>query len=234
MMNPEYSIDPRTQQTINLYNQVIEDVIESIKKDWVQSGNDLRTLDRVRDLWRYRALKVFNIPGMVEPQGFRRNSTAVNSGQTMDDIINSMFGPISSSNQPQQAQEENDGGSDEEDDDDGFDDVGDDDNVDLNANDDEPDKRTMDVDSSSTESEEDEEDSETDPEIRELTTAIEAKDQILCHYTNRKSKAGGTIDDFDLSLLHLVIDGKPFVIKEGKLTTRNNKQKKNKPKKQKT
>ena len=229
-MNQGQFFDQRTQQIINIYEQVINDVIESTKKDWIETGNDLRTLERVRDLWRYRALKDI-IPGMTEPQGFRQSSSANGTMQTMDDLINSMFGSIP--NQQQQQQQEESDDDTEDDDDDGFDDVDDDENVDLNANDDEPDKRAMDVDSTSPESSEDEEESETDPEILELTTAIEAKDQIICHYTNRKTKVGGTIEEFDISLLHCLIDGKPFVVKGGKLTTKNNKTKKNKPKKKK-
>ena len=141
-----------------------------------------------------------------------------------------MFGDIL----PADTNQDNDddsGFDDPDDDDDGFDDVDDDDNVNLNEEIEEE-KRPDDVDSSSTEQEE-EEDDDDDPEIENLIQQVEATDQIICHYTGRKTTNGNTLENFELAYLHCYINGKPFVVKYGSLKARNNRTKKAKAKKQK-
>ena len=215
-------MDPRVLETIQLYEKVIDEVVEYIQNDWVASGNDLRTLEKLKETWRYRTLKTFNIPGLVEPEWISNQKAPQHTGPSMEDVLNSMFG----FQQPQKVEEEK-----EVEEDDGFDDVDDDEMVDLNANDDEPeDRRVVDISSSS---ENEEEESSTDTDIADLLTEIEANDQLICHYTKRKTIARNTKDEFDLSLLHFKVNGQPFIVKSGKLTARNNKPMKEKIKKKK-
>ena len=218
-------MDQKTADAIRIYQQVIDDVIEYVSGDWKNEGNDIRLLEKAKDLWVYRALKDFE-PSLQEPQGFKveRNATP---GMSMDEIMSKIFGGIENySNQQQQQQETK-----EEDDDDGFDDVEDDDNV--NPQEEESaaeDKVDVDDDIESSESDDD---FANDPEIAALITPIQTDDQIICHYTEKKEKSSKTMVEFKLSDIHCYVGGKPFFVKTGTLTTRNNKEKKVKDKRKK-
>ena len=55
------------KDTIELYNKVIDDVINSVEAKWRKTGGNNSTLEQIRDLWRYRALKTCGL-NLPEPE----------------------------------------------------------------------------------------------------------------------------------------------------------------------
>ncbi|EAX97241.1 hypothetical protein TVAG_037480 [Trichomonas vaginalis G3] len=203
------------QQTINMYSKIIEDVTESMRDLWRNSGNDPRLLDKFRDNWAYETMKSINI-NMAKPESFI--STSNNSEiKTLDQILVDFQLPFQAVPQapPQENKEEEE---EKADDDDGFEDVDDGENADAQ-------KKSASESSSSDSDSSTESDHEfdDDPEIKELLTQIETDSQLLCHYRSTKDKGKKHIQEFELSHIHLTHNGQPLFISHGTMSCPNNK-----------
>ena len=208
--------NPRDAETIQAYNKIIDDVTSSLEKHWENKGIDLRLLEKFRELWRYRALKSFNIPGMVEPEVFQKKNQKQSNQPSLDDVLHNLLSQIGvSTNQPKEEEAQNAA----EDDDDGFSDA--DDDIALDEKSEESEDHVKDDDDDDVS--EEESSTETDSEIENAVNPTIAKDQLICHYKSTKTKGKKSNQNFELSHMHFVIDGKPFFINTGHLTAKNNK-----------
>ncbi|KAH0789399.1 hypothetical protein GPJ56_006676 [Histomonas meleagridis] len=53
-MNPPQ--EKSNAQTIKVYNDVIDDVMQSVAQQWKKNGGNLQTLQKIEEIWRYRSL----------------------------------------------------------------------------------------------------------------------------------------------------------------------------------
>ena len=100
-MNSTY--EKSNPQTIKLYNDVIDDVIQSIAQQWKKNGGDLQTLQRIEEIWRYRALLAC---GEVTPEPksiVRKSSQKTNNADFNIDI----FADFSNTKQETEEEETN-------------------------------------------------------------------------------------------------------------------------------
>ena len=87
-------------QTIKVYKDVIDDVMQSVAQQWKKNGGDLQTLQKIEEIWRYRSLLSC---GEVtpEPKSIIRKSTQKSNNPEFDIDIFAEF-----SNTKQETEEE--------------------------------------------------------------------------------------------------------------------------------
>lgn len=179
------------QKTIDVYKDVINDVINTSSYEWKKNGGNLQTLQRIQEIWLYRSLLSC---GIVTPEP--KNSTAKSTQKIDESQIRDIFADFDNLGNDQEDKSNDD--SDKSDENDMTSGSG--------------------SDLTSDEEEYSEEEESDDPEINELLKPIIPTDTLLCSYVNfpkdKKSK-NSKIITLEVQNVHLTENGVPRVIKNG-------------------
>ena len=195
--------------TLDLYNEVIENVIRSVGDKWEKNGGDFNILNNIADEWRYRTMKKCNID-IPEPQS-QCLKRAKQKQEANSSELSKLFSAYQQSN-------ENDSDSSESSESssphqkpasDSGSDLGDSDS---------DSEKSSDYDSEKESSDHLGED--TDDEVDKMVSEITAKDRLICQYTfeSKKKKKGSRGFTLNVTNCHFTIDGIPRVVKNGTIS----------------
>lgn len=192
--------------TLDIYNEVLENVIRSVGDQWEKSGGDFNILNNISELWRYQTMKRCNIDS-PEPQcqhlkRAKQKQQAANNDEFFKLLSGGFQEPInddkneSSESSSSSQKSESDSGSE------------------LGDSDTDSNKSSG---QSSSEESSDGLGDETDDEVNNMVTQIKARDTLFCEYTFESKKRKKGSKGFTLNVVngHFTIDGIPRVVKNG-------------------
>ena len=193
-MRPDQMTRMSNACTVQLYRDVVDDVIKSVESRWLREGGDYKVLEQLKDLWLHRALKSCGVETEAPAMSFQmRQAKLRQQGQKDLDELFSLVG-LSTGNDKSKS------GSDENDESDEYMTSG------SGYSEEEDDGLGSDLD---------------DPELLSMVEKPVAKDHLLCLWGSRESKNSkkrGKMTFLDVFCGHFVLDSIPRVVKRGVLT----------------
>lgn len=194
--------------TLDLYNEVLENVIRCVGEQWEKNGGDFSVLTNISELWKYHTMKKCNID-IPEPQCQHLKRAKQKQQANNDELFKYLSGGF------QQPKEENENDSSSESS--SSQNSGTDSGSELGDSDTDSEKSS----GGSTSSQSDDGlGSDTDDEINQMVTQIKARDILFCEYTyeSKKRKKGSRGFSLNVTNAHFTIDGIPRVVKNGTIT----------------
>ncbi|KAK8884884.1 hypothetical protein M9Y10_044005 [Tritrichomonas musculus] len=189
------------QRTLDLYNEVLENVIRNVGDEWRESGGDFNVLQSISEQWAYQTKKRCNIE-CVEPQS-QPLKRAKQKQEAKNDDLFKLFQPpkeetssdsSDSSSSPESPKSES--------------------SSDLGDSDSNSSKSSS---SNSDNKSDDGLGEDSDGEASSMVAPIKARDILFCQYTYESKKRKKGARGFLLNVVncHFTIDGIPRVVKNG-------------------
>lgn len=192
--------------TLDLYNEVLENVIRSVGDQWEKNGGDFNVLNNIAELWRYKTMKSCNIDS-PEPQSQHLRRAKQKQQANNDELfkfLSAGFEPPKNDDEKNDSSESSSSSQ----------------NTDSDSGSDLQDSPSG-SDKPSSESSSDQSSdglgSDSDAEVDSMVSQIKARDRLFCEFTyeSKKRKKGSNAFTLNVVNAHFTIDGIPRVVKNG-------------------